>query len=201
MRLAAGPLGPKKRYGMRSVLPPPCTVIAPEYTPAAGVEPESVAVITVEAPAPRIALGGVIFTEAAPVDPVDVNVRFAPLVPEFLIVIWRAMDKVVLAFTEPNEIVAGSAVSVAATAASAASSPPPIQRVSTVSPESSCVTVAEAVFTTADFTCAAVNPGCFCLTSAAAPDTIGVAKLVPSAMAYPSALYISPRGSYFCVAI
>src|SRR5580704_4894384 len=130
---------------MCSEFPPPCSVITPEYTPATGADPESATVTTVEAPAAKIKLGGVTVTDTPLLIPAGVtpNEKFALAAPEFLMVSCRVIGSAVPALIEPKETVAGSEVTVAATAASAASMPAPSQRTSTKSPESSCVTCVE----------------------------------------------------------
>src|ERR1700730_16173095 len=128
---------------MRSEFPPPCTVITPEYTPGAGADPARVTVTTVAAPAARMKLGGVTVTDAPLLIPAGVtpNARLTLAAPEFLMVSCRVIGRAAPALTEPemkpNEIVAGSEVTLAATAASAASMPAPSQRTSATSPESS----------------------------------------------------------------
>ena len=86
-------------------------------------------------------------------------------------------------FKYPNEMVDGSAVTEALTAAPASSLPAPIHWTSTASPNSSVVVSCAAPFTRADLICAGVKFGCACLTSAAAPAVKGVEKLVPAPIA------------------
>src|ERR1700687_3539366 len=132
---------------MRSEFPPPCPVTTPEYIPAAGADPESVTVTAVEAPAARIKLDGLTVTDAPPLDPAGVTAseRFTLAEPEFWMVSCRVAGNAAAVLMEPKEIVAGSEVTLAATAASAASMPAPSQRTSTKSPESSCVTAVDAL--------------------------------------------------------
>ena len=91
-------------------------------------------------------------------------------------------------FKYPNEMVDGSAVTEAFTAAPASSLPAPIHWTSTESPNSSVVVSCAAAFTRADLICAGVRVLCCCLTRAAAPATIAAAKLVPFTAVYPVAL-------------
>src|SRR5438477_8700849 len=86
IKLAAAPLGPKKRYGIRREFAPPCTVIVPEYAPAAGTDPEMVATAITDAPGASVALGGATITEAAPLATAGVTPkeRLTLAVPEFV---------------------------------------------------------------------------------------------------------------------
>src|ERR1700674_3905481 len=104
--------------------------------------------------------------------------RFVALDP--VLVIWSCLaigsdpD-----LSTPNESVAGLEVTVAETAAPASSFPAPMDCTPTEFPESSLVTACDAELTRADLICAVVKLGWLCFTSAAAPETSGVAKLVP----------------------
>ncbi len=88
----------------------------------------------------------------------------------------------------PNEMVAGSAVTVARVAAPASSMPAPIHSASTGLAESSVVTVWAEELTINDRTCVPRSPGCACIASAAAPAVSAAEKLVPSTAMNPLAL-------------
>src|SRR5579864_3435014 len=102
---------------MRSEFPPPCTVTTPEYTPVAGADPESVTVTTADAPAAKVILEGPTVTVAPPLPPAGVTASERPTVaePEFLMLSCRVAGSAAAALIEPNEIVAGSEVTLAAT--------------------------------------------------------------------------------------
>src|SRR5690242_11981267 len=87
---------------------------------------------------------------------------------------------------KPYEIDGGIASIEALTAAPASSRPAPIHwvSISAGAPDwyprpSFIVTAGRAVFIRAALICAGLHSGCRCFTSAAAPATIGAAKLVP----------------------
>src|ERR1035437_220457 len=177
--------------GIRTVAPDPCKVTVPEYSLAAGTVPESVTVSVVAAPpasvkacwlnamvTPETVLLAVPLTEQQAAETASV----AELVPWLVMVIDLAIGNPP-DFTYPNEMVDGSAVTEALTAAPASSLPAPIHSTSTASPNSSVVVSRAAAFTSADLICAGVYFGCACFTSAAAPAVIGVEKLVPAAAA------------------
>src|ERR1035441_3438721 len=89
----------------------------------------------------------------------------------------------------PNASVGGFMAICDDTAACTFSLPAPADRIR-AGPASSCK-LPDAVFTTADLSCAGLYPGCACLTSATAPATIAAEKLLPSTVGYPEASYRS----------
>src|SRR6266850_2867660 len=162
--------------------------MAPSYSPAAGRVPLSVAVAKSDWPGVSVRLvlsratWALVSGSRCERERARVTVELPPLVIWRRWLAGRELDELRM----PNETVAGFTVTLVDRAAPASSNPPPTA-VTRAAPDSS-VSCWLAVFTMADLISSGPKPGCFCFTSAAAPATMGVEKLVPFETVYPSGL-------------
>src|SRR5437870_2654344 len=123
-------------YGKRKATPEACTVMAPLYWPGAGTVPERVTLTAPDAPGAsvRLDLSTATVAPVAGLPPAaSANASVTELVP-LLVIVMVLLTGSPPAFRKPNEMVDGSAVTVALTAAPASSRPAPIDSTSTGSP-------------------------------------------------------------------
>src|SRR5882724_8935222 len=155
-------------------------VTAPPYAPGDGWLPLTRTVTVDVCPASSCKLEGERESCARASAPRGATARLNEAALPLVLVTLRAMLSGRLPGPiSPMESAAGSTVAPTGAAAPTFNLPAPTA-VTRARPLSS-FTSSAAVFTTADFNCATLKPGCCCLTSATAPATMAAEKLVPCA--------------------